>query len=83
MNYLRAMGSLIGTAVLGAIVTRSASGGSSAGLSPAARQALATSLEHVFLVTLGVGIAMVVITLFLKDVPLRKRGEVAPATGRP
>lgn len=36
------------------------------------------SLEHVFLVTFGVGIAVLIITLFLKDVRLRKRGEGMP-----
>jgi EmrB/QacA subfamily drug resistance transporter len=76
MNYLRAMGSLLGTAVLGAIVTHSVQ---SSNLSPAARQALAMSLEHVFLVTFGGGIAVLIITLFLKDVRLRKRGEGMPA----
>ncbi len=75
MNYLRALGSLLGTAVLGAIVTHSASGGGSTGPSLAARQALALSIQHAFLVTLGVGVAMLLVALFLKDVPLRKRGE--------
>ncbi|HLW02785.1 MAG TPA: MDR family MFS transporter [Ktedonobacterales bacterium] len=79
INYLRAMGSLLGTAVLGAIVTRSATGGSSTGLSLAARQALALSIQHAFLVTFGVGVAILIITLFLKDVPLRKRGEGMPS----
>ena len=79
MNYLRAMGSLLGTAVLGAIVTHSAQSSRSISLSLAARQALAMSLEHVFLVTFGMGIAVLVITLFLKDVRLRKRGEGMPA----
>jgi MFS family permease len=41
--------------------------------------ALALSLEHVFLVTFGVGIAVLIITFFLKDVRLRKRGERMPA----
>jgi hypothetical protein len=78
MNYLRAMGSLLGTAVLGAIVTHSTHSSGSTGLSLSARQALATGLEHVFLVTFGVGIAVLIITLFLKDVRLRKRGEGTP-----
>jgi EmrB/QacA subfamily drug resistance transporter len=80
VNYLRAMGSLVGTAVLGAIVTRSAIGGRDTHLSLAARQALAVSLDQVFLVTLGVGVAILFVTLFLKDVRLRKRGEGIPAT---
>jgi MFS family permease len=75
LNYLRAMGSLLGTAVLGAMVTHS-----TANLSLAARQALALSLEQVFLVTFGVGVAIFLITLFLKDVPLRKRGEGMPTS---
>ncbi|HEU5349642.1 MAG TPA: hypothetical protein VFU63_13605, partial [Ktedonobacterales bacterium] len=75
MNYLRAMGSLLGTAILGAIVARSAAGGHPTALSPAARQTLAMSIEQIFLVTFGVGIAALIITLFLKDVRLRKRGE--------
>src|SRR5262249_27679580 len=79
VNYLRAMGSLIGTAVLGAIVTHSRSGGAGAHVSPAARQTLAGSLNHVFLVTFGVGIAILFLTLFLRDVRLRKRGEGLPS----
>jgi len=75
MNYLRAMGSLLGTAVLGAMVTHS-----TPNLSLAARQALALSLGQVFLVTFGVGVAIFLITLFLKDVPLRKRGEGTPTS---
>src|SRR5258708_5273688 len=58
MNYLRAMGSLLGTAVLGALVTHSAQSSRSASLLPSARQALALSLEHVFLLTFGVRIAI-------------------------
>jgi MFS family permease len=73
MNYLRAMGSLIGTAALGAIVTHSATSGHSTSLSHLARQALAMSLERVFLVTFGVGVAILIITLFLNDVQLRTR----------
>jgi len=69
VNYLRAMGSLIGTAVLGAIVTHPGSGAHTS------RQALAVSIEQIFVVTLGVGIAILIITFFLKDVRLRKRGE--------
>jgi MFS family permease len=83
MNYLRAMGSLVGTAVLGAIVTHSATSGRSTHLSLAARQALSTSIEQAFLVTLGVGVAILLITLFLKDVRLRKRGEGLPTSGPP
>jgi hypothetical protein len=78
MNYLRAMGSLVGTATLGAIVTRSASSGRSAHLSPAARQALAVSIGHAFVVALGVGVAMLLVTLVLKDTRLRGRGERLP-----
>ncbi|HEU0027344.1 MAG TPA: MDR family MFS transporter [Ktedonobacterales bacterium] len=81
MNYLRAMGSLVGTAALGAIVVHSATSGRSIQLPLAARQALATSIEQAFLVTLGVGVAMLIITLFLKNVRLRKRGEGLPASG--
>jgi EmrB/QacA subfamily drug resistance transporter len=83
MNYLRAMGSLVGTAVLGAIVTHSATSGHSTHLSLAARQALAGSIEQVFLVTCGVGVAILLITLFLKDVRLRKRGEGLPTKSTP
>jgi EmrB/QacA subfamily drug resistance transporter len=75
ITYLRAMGSLLGTAVLGTIVAHSATGGRSTALSLAARQALAMSIEHAFLVTLGAGVAILIVTLFLKDVRLRKRGE--------
>lgn len=78
MNYLRAMGSLVGTAVLGAIVAHSATSGRSTLLSQATRQALAIGIEQVFVVTFGVGIAVLFITLFLKDVRLRKRGEGLP-----
>lgn len=39
------------------------------------RQSLAVSIQNAFLVAIGLCIAIVVITLFLKDVPLRKRGE--------
>jgi EmrB/QacA subfamily drug resistance transporter len=78
ITYLRAMGSLVGTAVLGTIVAHSATGGHSTALSLAARQALATSIERAFLVTFGVGVAILVATLFLKDVRLRKRGEGKP-----
>jgi hypothetical protein len=41
------------------------------------------SLEHVFLVTFGVGVAILIVTLFLKDVRLRKRGEGMPTGGTP
>ncbi len=75
ITYLRAMGSLVGTAILGTIVAHSATGGASTGLSLAARQALAMSIEQAFLVTFGVGVAIFIVTLFLKDVRLRKRGE--------
>jgi MFS family permease len=75
MNYVRSKGSLLGTAVLGAMVTRSAQTAHAIRLSLAARQALVVNLEHVFLVTFGVGIGTLIITLFLKDVRLRKRGE--------
>ena len=81
ITYLRAMGSLVGTAVLGTIVTHSVTGGRSTNLPRAGRQVLAMSIEHAFLVTFGVGIAMLIFTLFLKDVRLRKRGEgIAPGT---
>ncbi len=80
MNYLRAMGSLVGTAVLGMIVTHSVTGARGANLPLAARQALAMSLEQVFLVAFGVGVAILIVTLFLNDVPLRKRGEGLPTT---
>lgn len=70
MTYLRAMGSLIGTAVLGAIVTHSITGERSAHFSLAGRQALAMSIEHAFLVTFGVSVAVFMTTLFLKDIPL-------------
>lgn len=83
VNYLRAMGSLVGTAVLGAIVTHSATKEHSTHLSLAARQALAVSIEQVFLVTFEVGVAILLITLFLKDVPLRKRGEGMPTRRTP
>ena len=83
MNYLRAMGSLVGTAVLGAIVIHSAISGHSTHLSLAARQALAGSIEQVFLVTCGVGVAILLITLLLKDVRLRKRGEGLPNRSTP
>jgi EmrB/QacA subfamily drug resistance transporter len=83
MTYLRAMGSLVGTAVLGTIVTHSGISGRSTDLPPAARQALAMSLQQVFLVTLGVGVAILIITLFLKDVRLRKRGEGMPTSATP
>ena len=83
MNYLRAMGSLVGTAVLGTIVTHSSTNGRSTNLPLAPRQALAMSLEHVFLVTFGVGAAILIVTLFLKDVRLRKRGEGMPTSGTP
>ncbi|MEJ2558130.1 MAG: hypothetical protein P8186_18315, partial [Anaerolineae bacterium] len=66
---------LVGTAVLGTIVAHSATGGASTGLSLAARHALAMSIEQTFLVTFGVGVAIFIVTLFLKDVRLRKRGE--------
>ena len=78
MNYLRAMGSLLGTAVLGAMVTHSTASPRTTSLSLVARQVLAMGLEHVFLVTFGVGIAVLIITFFLKDVRLRKRGEGMP-----
>lgn len=75
INYVRAMGSLLGTAVLGALVARSAK---TSDVAPAARQILVVSLGHVFLITLGVGVAVLIITIFLKDVRLRKRGEGTP-----
>lgn len=80
MGYLRTMGSLVGTAVLGAIVAHSATGGHATHLSLAARQALAGNIEQAFLVTSGVGVAMLIITLFLKDVYPRKRGEGMPTS---
>src|SRR5207245_507996 len=83
MTYLRAMGSLVGTAVLGAIVSHSVTGGRSTTLPLAARQALAMSLEQVFLVTFGGGVAVLIITLCLKDVRLRKRGEGMPTSSTP
>jgi len=70
-----AMGLLLGTAVLGALVARSAQ---TSHVSPAARQRLVVSLGHIFLITLGVGVAVLIITIFLKDVRLRKRGEGIP-----
>jgi hypothetical protein len=80
MNYLRAMGSLLGTAALGALVTRSSGHavsitGATSGLDPAARQVLGLALKTVFLATLGMGSAIVIMTFFLKDLRLRKRGE--------
>lgn len=88
ITYLRAMGSLVGTAVLGAVVTHPVATGRSANLSPAAhqlspvaRQALAMGIQHAFLVTLGVGVCILIITLFLKDVHLRKRGEEMSLSG--
>ncbi len=75
ITYLRAMGALLGTAVLGTIVAHSATGGRSTTLSLAARQALAMSIDQVFLVTFGVALAILIVTLFLKDERLRKRGE--------
>jgi hypothetical protein len=78
LTYLRAMGSLLGTAVLGTIVAHSATGGAFTSLSLAARQALAMSLEQAFLVTFGVSAAMLGVTLLLQDVRLRKRGEGMP-----
>ena len=83
ITYLRAMGSLVGTAVLGTIVAHSATSGRSTPLSLAARQALAMSIEQVFLVTFGVGVAMLIVTFFLKDVRLRKRGERMPTAATP
>ncbi|MGE5335589.1 MAG: MFS transporter, partial [Nitrososphaerota archaeon] len=85
MNYVRAMGSLLGTAVLGAIVARSAPAAHAAILPLTARVSLAASLDQVFLVTFGVGIVALIITLFLKDVRLRRRGEGlqdAPSAGK-
>ena len=38
------------------------------------------SIEQAFLVTFGVGVAILIVTLFLKDVRLRKRGEGMPST---
>ena len=75
--------SLVGTAVLGTIVTHSSTNRRSTNLPLAARQALAMNLEHVFLVTLGVGVAILFVTLFLKDVRLRKRGEGMPTSSTP
>jgi MFS family permease len=75
ITYLRAMGSLLGTAVLGAIVAHSGAGEVSTTLSAAARQALAMSLGQAFWVTFGVSVAILIVTLLLKDVRLRKRGE--------
>jgi EmrB/QacA subfamily drug resistance transporter len=83
MNYLRAMGSLLGTAVLGAMVSHAVTSERSTDLPLAARQVLAMSLEHVFLVTFGVGVAILIVTLLLKDVRLRKRGEGMPTSGTP
>jgi predicted membrane-bound mannosyltransferase len=45
----------------------------------AARLSLATAIQHAFVVGLGVSIAIVVITFFLKDVPLNTGGLAAPA----
>jgi EmrB/QacA subfamily drug resistance transporter len=44
----------------------------------AARLSLADGIQHAFWVALGVGALIVVITLFLKDVPLTKRFQDAP-----
>ncbi len=79
ITYLRAMGSLVGTAVLGAIVAQPGGGAHAAPLAHAARQTLAVSVGHAFLVTFGVCAAIVVVTLFLKDVPLRTRAGEPPA----
>ncbi|GAC1454730.1 MAG: MDR family MFS transporter [Ktedonobacterales bacterium] len=44
----------------------------------AARESLAIGIQHAFYVGLGIAVAIVVTTFFLKDVPLR--GRVEPAT---
>jgi EmrB/QacA subfamily drug resistance transporter len=75
ITYLRAMGSLVGTAILGTVVTHSATSQHATNHSLMVRQALGVSIEHAFLVTSGVGVAILIVTLFLKDVQLRKRGE--------
>jgi EmrB/QacA subfamily drug resistance transporter len=47
----------------------------------ATRQALALGIEHGFVVSFGVCAAIILITLFLKDVPLATRAQAAPAEG--
>lgn len=43
----------------------------------AARESLAIGIQHAFYVGLGISVAIVIATLFLKDVPLRGRAEPA------
>ncbi len=45
----------------------------------AARQALAVGIQDAFYVSLGVAGALVIVTFFLKDVPLQQRAAPAPA----
>lgn len=75
MNYLRVIGSLVGTAVLGALATHAVHSSRSTSFSMATRQALVSDLTHVFLVAFCIGCAVLLITFFLRDIRLRKRGE--------
>ena len=64
VTYLRTTGQTLGTTILGTLVVNG---------TISQRQTLAAGLHMVFLVLLGVSIAMLLLTLLLKDVPLRER----------
>jgi MFS family permease len=70
--YLRTIGQTVGTAILGTVLSNAATKQFSADLSAAARQALANGLHTGFLIVLGVCVAMLLLGLLLKDVPLRE-----------
>jgi MFS family permease len=70
--YLRTIGQTVGTAILGAVLSNAATKQLSAALPVAERQALANGLHVGFLIVLGVCVAMLLLALLLKDVPLRE-----------
>jgi EmrB/QacA subfamily drug resistance transporter len=70
--YLRTIGQTVGTAILGVVLSNAATKQLSAALPVAERQALANGLHVGFLIVLGVCVAMLLLALLLKDVPLRE-----------
>jgi MFS family permease len=61
VTYMRAMGYTLGTAVIGSVVNA------------AMRNKLATGIQHAFVATLIIVLMLLIITFFLKDVPLSQR----------
>jgi EmrB/QacA subfamily drug resistance transporter len=82
VQFWRSLGQTVGVAVLGAVLAAEI-GGTALGVEPgngrtaAAQAALATGLQHAFLVATVAVVVALVASLRLKEVPLRGRGSRA------